>query len=112
MGKEDLNDLFSKFPEVEQRHCKLWLTSTNVLKLIINSGIIGRSRFTLEEIKQESSKYVLTKNHEKAISKLNENHSVIITGAPGIGKSTLAHQICLYYVAQEFEFIKDLERPD
>lgn len=105
LGKEDLNVLISRFQEVEQRHYKLWLTSTNVLQIIINSGIVNRSNYTLEEIKKESAAYVLTVNHGQAIAKLNENHSLIITGAPGIGKTTLARQICLNYSARGFEFI-------
>jgi len=102
-GNEDLNDLLSKNPVVEQKHYKLWISSTNVLRIILNSAIIGRSRYKLEEIIEESKRYVITENHNQALKKLEEIHSIIITGAPGVGKTSLADQICQYYSAQEYE---------
>lgn len=104
-GQEDLNDLLRSFPELEEKHYKLWLTSSNVLRTILQSGIIGRSGFNVERIKKESSKYVVSENHTIALEKLQKLHSIIITGAPGIGKTTLANQLSLYYVAKGFEFI-------
>ena len=104
-GNEDLNDLLKKFPEIEKNHYKLWITSTGVLQNVLNSGIIGRSGFTLDNIHLESAIYVETTNHKKALDKLNDKHSVIITGSPGIGKTTLANQLSLYYAAKNFDFI-------
>jgi hypothetical protein len=42
-GQEDMNDLVSTNPEVEERHYKLWITSTTVLKRVLNEAIVGRS---------------------------------------------------------------------
>ncbi|MCF8298686.1 MAG: restriction endonuclease [Saprospiraceae bacterium] len=103
-GNEDLNDLIKKYPEVEKQHYKLWLFSTNVLQQILHSGIYGRSNYQIEEFQRDASKYVITDNHENAIDKLNQLHSIIITGSPGIGKTTLAEQLCLYYISNEFNF--------
>lgn len=102
-GNEDLNDLLSKFSDIEQKHYKLWITSTNVLQIILNAAIVGRSKFKLEEIVEDSSRYVMTKSHTQAMEKLEDKHSLIITGAPGVGKTSLADQLCQYYVAHEFE---------
>lgn len=104
-GQEDLNDLIRKFPEIEKTHYKLWLASTNVIQLILNSGIIGRSGFALEKIQTDSSKYVISDNHTKSLEKLEKLHSIIITGVPGIGKTTLADQLSLNYAGQGFEFV-------
>ncbi|WP_444885289.1 nSTAND3 domain-containing NTPase [Microbulbifer sp. PSTR4-B] len=103
-GNEDLNDLLSKYADVERRHYKLWITSTNILSTILNAGIFGRSKHKLEEIIAESNRYVVTSNHEGALKKLEDLHSVIITGEPGIGKTTLADQLCSFYAANGFEF--------
>ena len=103
-GKDDLNDLLSKHSEIEQKHYKLWLSSTNVLRILLNSAIIGRSRFKVDQINELSSKYVRTKNHENAFEKLESLHSVIITGEPGIGKTTLADHLCLFYIINKYEF--------
>jgi hypothetical protein len=37
-GKERLNSLLTKHPEVERRHIKLWIGSSGVLASIINAG--------------------------------------------------------------------------
>lgn len=103
-GREDLNDILSKNSDIEKRHYKLWMSSTNVLQAIISSAIIGRSRHKLEEIIEESNRYVVTENHKEAIEKLERIHTVIVTGLPGIGKTTLADQLCKYYVALGYEF--------
>jgi hypothetical protein len=103
-GNEDLNDLLARFPQVETRHYKLWLSSTNVLRAILNAAILGRSDFTLTELQEDAIRYVPTANHEVAQSKLEKLHVVLITGEPGIGKTTLAGQLCLEYVVDhEFQ---------
>jgi adenylate kinase family enzyme len=103
-GNEDLNDILSKNIEVERKHYKLWISSTNVLTTILNSAIIGRSRYKLEEIIEESNRYVVTQSHIQAMDKLEKIHSVIITGSPGVGKTSLADQLCQYYTAKDYEF--------
>lgn len=103
-GKEDLNDLLKKYSDVERNHYKLWISSTSVLETIFNADVIGTSRYKLEEINNKAIKYVVTEGHDEAINMLEENGSVIISGLPGIGKTTLADQICRSYLAQGFEF--------
>ncbi len=104
LGKEDLNNILSEHPEIEQKHYKLWLSSTNVLKIILNNDIVGRSKYKIEEISENKAKYVITNNDDIAKHKLETLHSIIITGEPGIGKTTLAEQICLFYTIKGHEF--------
>jgi hypothetical protein len=99
-GNEDLNDLLAQFSDVERRHYKLWLSSAGVLKTILNAAILGRSDFTLAELKAEATRYVPTTNHAAAQTKLEKLHIVLITGEPGIGKTTLAGQLCLEHVVE------------
>ncbi|MFQ2165245.1 hypothetical protein ACK33D_10880 [Aeromonas hydrophila] len=75
-----------------------------MLNIILHSEIIGRSKHKLNEIVEDSRKYVVTKCHHQAIEKLERIHSVIITGSPGVGKTTLADQLCQLYTAQGYEF--------
>jgi tRNA uridine 5-carbamoylmethylation protein Kti12 len=104
-GAEDLNVLLGKHSEVENNHYKLWLASTTVLQTIMNYAIIGRSGHLINEAQEESCKYVMTANHELALKKIKETHAVILTGEPGIGKTTLANSLCLYYAAKGFSVI-------
>lgn len=103
-GQEDLNQILGNHPDIEKRHYKLWLSSTVVLDRIINNAIESRSEFSLEDIKEKSKYYARTENHQKAIDKLEESHIIIIAGEPGIGKTTLAEHLALWYIEQNFKF--------
>lgn len=103
-GREDLNDLLYSHPEIEQKHYNLWISSTNVITTLLNCAIMGRSHFKIDQIKDLSSIYVKTANHEKALEKLESLHSAIITGEPGIGKTTLADHLCLHYLIKNYQF--------
>ncbi len=103
-GQEDLNGSLRKNSDIKENHYKLWISSTTVLKRIFNNAIKGRSEFKIDEIKDKIKFYVVTDNHHKAIRKLEESHTIIIAGEPGIGKTTLAEQMALYYIEKDFEF--------
>ena len=104
-GQEDLNSLLAKYPEVERQHYKLWLAGTNVLQSILSNDVLGRSSFELEVIQEFLPKYVRTENHKKAFEKLEELGSIIINGEPGIGKTTLAKQMCFEYAARGYQLV-------
>lgn len=102
LGRDDLNNLIGLFPEVENRHNKLWLASTNVLENILssvkNSATLNWTAFELEEIRQEIATYVMNPSFDKARRMLEEYGVVIISGIPGIGKTTLARLLIYYFL--------------
>ncbi len=106
LGREDLNDLLAQHGQVERRHYKLWITSTNVLNYLLHKPTIDRSAFAFEEIVERAKVYVATGNHDLALEKLERMGTVIITGPAGIGKTTLAEHLALHYVTQGYEFVK------
>lgn len=103
IGRENVNDLLDEFPEVERRHYKLWLSSSNVLERMLSSALTGRSEAKRDAIIDAAKRYVVTVNHEQAIQKLESHHSVVITGEAGVGKTTLADQLAHHYVGHGFE---------
>lgn len=105
IGKEDLNKWLEDYPEIQERHFKLWLSSIDLIKKIVKNGVKGRSEFYREKILREITLYVPNKTHSEAVNALNNNHFILITGAPGIGKSTLANMLTYQLLAEDFELI-------
>ena len=104
-GKEDLNDLLSRHGAVERRHFKLWISSSTVLLGLLNNAIIGRSDAMVKNIVEKSKIFAHTRNFDWASDKLNQLGTVIITGQPGIGKTTLAEQLILFHVSSGYELV-------
>lgn len=107
LGKDDLNNLLGQYPDVEKQYYKLWLASTTVLQSILNKRIENWSAMELEETRKEVSLYVMNDSFDQAINILRKNRYVIISGIPGIGKTTLARMLIYNILSKDFdEFIK------
>jgi len=106
IGMNELNDLLRKNKDVEIRHYKLWLTSSAVLDKILNSGVYTRSEITKNQIQEKLKFYVQNKAFFRAIGILNELNYCIVSGVPGIGKSTLAEMLLIRFLDDGFEIIK------
>lgn len=105
-GKEDLMSFLSKKEnqDIVEQNFKLWITSSSVLDIIYNNAIKGRSESTIQEIEEKNYKYAITENHIKGLKILEEKNVIILTGEPGIGKTTLADNLALIYTAKGYEF--------
>jgi adenylate kinase family enzyme len=104
-GKEDLNNLLGLFKKIEEKHYKLWLSSTNTLRKILNNGIQGRSEFVAENIIRNIKLYVSNNSHKKALEVLNSERFLVIIGEPGIGKTTLARMIIYELLSTDYELV-------
>lgn len=104
-GAEDLNDLLGRHRDVERRHYKLWLSSASTIELLLNNAIVGRSRAELEQIWHDSALFVRTTDYAAASHQLREKRVVVLTGEPGIGKTTLARQLVLEHATDGFELV-------
>lgn len=105
IGKEDLNNFLNLHKDIEQQHYKLWLTRTSILKNIVHSDILNKSRFLTHSILEKAPLYVQNDSYPKAINILKEQRSCIISGVPGIGKTTLAEMLLLYHANLEYEVV-------
>jgi DNA polymerase III delta prime subunit len=90
IGQEDLNGYLSEFKEIEKKYFKLWFSSVNVFNTIINNAVEGRSKYMINNIRTKISLYVVTQKLDDAKRILNKSSLLLITGQPGIGKTTLA----------------------
>lgn len=113
--EKDLNNLLGsdKYKDVIHKNPKLWLASVNVLNEILNKKVLNWSDFTLQKIEKDVKNYVMNPSFNNALSTLKEYHYVIISGIPGIGKTTLARMLVYYLLnagVKEFIYInKDID---
>ena len=101
-GRTRLNAILSANPDIEKKFFKLWLSSVNVLSIVLNNSTYLRADVLESEITRRISRYVVTKQHLLAYKNLLSNRIVLITGPPGAGKSTLAN-ILIYRVIHDLE---------
>lgn len=104
-GCDDLNTLLSKYEDLEKKHFKLWFSNTHIIQKIINNGIDGRSAFIAEKIRKNIGLYVVNKNYRESLNKLNDHKVLLITGVPGIGKTTLANLITYQLLSSDFRLV-------
>lgn len=104
-GCEDLNNLLGIYPEIERQHYKLWLPSTNLLERLLHNGVFSQSAIELGDIKRHLSLFVPTDVVTRGMNMLNETGFCMLTGIPGIGKTTTARILVAHHVEHEWDGI-------
>ena len=105
-GRERLNSLLTKHSEIERRHIKLWVASAGVLDSIINAGTHLVSHEEVERTLAAAKIYVRNSSFDEALAILKKDRVCIISGLPGIGKTTLARMLLLYFYDRKFDVVK------
>ena len=84
-------------PDIVKATIKLWAQSVDVVKQILNSGA-ETAFMSLQRKWNKIDKYFVPfEKINKFTDVLNKDHVLIISGEPGIGKTTLAEHICKSY---------------
>lgn len=102
----EINSILAKNTDIEKRHTKLWMDSASVLEKIIHSDIYNISEITKQTWKSKICLWVKNEYYYRAVNILEQKNLCIISGIPGIGKTTMAEMLCLYYCKEKYEFYK------
>lgn len=110
-GTVELNRILRNNREIEKTHIKLWLSSTAVLEKILQSSTHSKTLVTQNSILRKLKIFVPNRSFNEAGKILEESHVLIISGAPGVGKTTLAEMLVHLYVANKYQLstIEELE---
>jgi hypothetical protein len=101
-----LNALLARFPSIEQAHHKLWLSSTQVSRSILNSDVYNQTETSISSIKNKIKLYVQTSSFQEGQALLDKHHVCMVSGVPGIGKTMLAEMLLLDLLGKGYQAVK------
>lgn len=103
-GAEDIEAALKRHPDIEKAHLKLWMTSTAVLEKVLQSGLEAHTAATKAEILDELRVYVRNPSFDAAFEKLERHRVLVVSGPPGVGKTTLAKMLTYHYLNDDWKF--------
>ncbi|MEL7128430.1 MAG: restriction endonuclease [Pseudomonadota bacterium] len=103
-GAEDIEAALKRHPDIEKAHLKLWMSSTAVLEKVLQSGLEAHTAATKTEILEELRVYVRNPSFDAAFAKLEKHRVLVVSGPPGVGKTTLAKMLTYQYLNDDWQF--------
>lgn len=85
--------------DILEKHFKLWLDDTGILKQLYNDDIFVDCEVLLADVEKRQHRFVRTKVFDQALDILNKGRTLCIIGDPGVGKSITSQMLVLHYAA-------------
>ncbi|MFF3675675.1 restriction endonuclease [Streptomyces sp. NPDC002120] len=106
IGPRDIDALITRHQGVESRHPKLWVTTGMQLFWHVHSDIANRSQALRSRIEKAIPKYVVHPAYEDARTLIANHNVCLVSGPPGIGKTTLAQMLIAEHITVGYEPIE------
>lgn len=97
-----IDEILDNNKEIILKYPNLWY-SYEIIKEILGDNIYNHYRNKLKRLKQNFEIFVWCEQYEEVLKKIEKENIFIISGAPGVGKSTLANMLCLMYLYKGYE---------
>ncbi|MCW2667738.1 MAG: hypothetical protein JWN57_2700 [Frankiales bacterium] len=99
--RERLDALLVAHPSVARSNTKLWLADGDVIDQVMHSGAWQRLSAFMNGLERNRRLLVETPAYHQALEGLQSRGSVILTGAPGVGKTSTARLLALHMLAAD-----------
>lgn len=99
-GRDDIDALLRRHPDVVRANMKLWLASGSALQAFLNQVEHIRSSVLQAELQRLKSRLVQTSVVTQAHRMLQRFGVCVLAGAPGVGKTTTARILLLLYLSE------------
>ncbi|MFE7155301.1 restriction endonuclease [Streptomyces sp. NPDC057636] len=103
LGGKDVDALITRHSEVERRHPKLWVSTGMQLFLALHADMANRAEALRQRIEKSMPRYVVSPGYQSARDILTTHNVCLISGPPGIGKTTLAQMLIAEHISMGYE---------